>query len=97
MKYYRRHLARSYPKLHFLEEHCIEWIDRYRLGMGTVSEHGCEQLHKSIRIMEIQSHGIANEVERMVCVLKKHLSQVAPELICIMPKIKKRRSRKKKL
>ena len=60
--------------------------------MGTVLEHGCEKLHKSKRIMDLQSHGIANEVERIVSVLKKHLAHVAPELICIMSKIKNRRT-----
>ena len=95
MKYYRRHLSRVYPKLHFLEEHCLEWIGKYRLGMGLFSEHGCEQLHKSIRVLELQSHGIANKVERMSCVLKKHLMQVAPELISLMPSTKKRPRQKK--
>lgn len=95
MKYYRRHLYKVYPKLHFLEDHCIDWIEKYRF-CGLFSEQGGEQLHKSIRILELQSHGIPGEEARMLCVLRKHLCEVAPELISLMPKTKRRPKKEKK-
>ena len=83
------------PKLHFLEEHCIDWIDNYRF-CGLFNDQGGERLQKSIRILERQSHGIPGEEARMFCVLRKHLCEVAPELISLMPKTKRRPKKEKK-
>ena len=84
------------PKLHFLEDHCIDWIENYRF-CGLFSEQGGEQLQKSIRILELQSRGIPGEEARMLCVLRKHLCEVAPELISLMPKTKRRLIKRKKI
>ena len=33
------------PKMHFLEDHLLEWIKRYKVGMGLHGEQGGESLH----------------------------------------------------
>ena len=80
-----------FPKLHFLEDHCFEWIEMYKVGMGLLSEQGTEQLHKSIRNLEIQSCGIVNERQRLLTVMNKHLAEVCPEILMMIPKIKHRK------
>ena len=96
MKFYRLHLSsyRVYPKLHFLETHCLEWIEKYRFGLGLFSEQGSESLHHAIRLIEISCHSIPNNEKRMKSVFSKHLHQVCPELLNIFPKIEKRVKRK---
>ena len=94
--FYRNNMEQSvFPKLHFLEEHCFEWIRTYKVGMGLLSEQGTEQLHKSIRKLEIQSCGIVNEKQRLLTVMNKHLAEVCPEIIMMIPKIKSRKDIKK--
>ena len=77
-------------KTTFLEDHCVDWIRKYGVGLGLFSEHGGEQLHKTIRILEIQSHGIANEDKKMLTVMRKHLAQVTPDLLVMIPEIRRR-------
>ena len=78
------------PKLHFMEDHCLDWIKKYGVGLGLFSEQGGEQLHKTIILLEIQSHGIANEDTKMLTVMRKHLAKVTPELLVIILEIRKR-------
>ena len=73
-----------------MEDHCLDWIKKYGVGLGLFSEQGGEQLHKTIRILEIQSHGIANEDTKMLTVMRKHLAQVTPELLVMIPEICRR-------
>ena len=98
MKFYRLHVPhRVFPKLHFLESHCLEWIDKYPFGMGLFSEQGAESLHAHVRTLEIRCHGIPNEEKKMKSVMQKHLYQVSPSLIALFPKVKKRSKRKSKV
>ena len=34
------------PKLHFLEDHVDEHVDRFKFGLGFLAEHGGESIHK---------------------------------------------------
>ena len=78
MKFYRLHVPnRVFPKLHFLETHCLEWIEKYPFGMGLFSEQGSESLHAHVRILEIRCHGIPNEEKKMKSVMQKYLYQVS--------------------
>ena len=79
-----------YPKLHILEKHCLDVIKMYGFGLRLFSEQGGEQLRKTIRILEIQSHGIPNESQQYVTVMRKHLAQVLPDLLILAPKTKRR-------
>ena len=91
MKFYRLHVPnRVFPKLHFLETHCLEWIEKYPFRMGLFSEQGSESLHAYVRILEIRFHEIPNEEKKMKSVMQKYLYQVSPSLIALFPKIKKR-------
>ena len=93
--FYRNHVEQPvFPKLHFLEEHCLEWIQLYMVGMGLHSEQGTEQLHKSIRSLEMQSCGIVNEKQRLLTVMNKHLAEVCPETIMMIPKINHRKGKR---
>ena len=50
LTYYRNlfdneRVMRLLPKMHFLEDHLLEWIKRYKVGMGLHGEQGGESLH----------------------------------------------------
>ena len=97
MWFYRKHMKyRVFPKLHFLETHCMEWLKRYPFGMGLFSEQGSESIHKNIRILELTCHGIPDIKRRMTSVFNNHLNQVCPHLIEHFPKIKRHGKRIKK-
>ena len=87
---------RIFPKLHFLETHCLEWIEKYPFRMGLFSEQGSESLHAYVRILEIRFHGIPNEEKKIKSLMQKYLYQVSPSLIALFLKIKKMSKRKSK-
>ena len=94
MFFYRNHAEQTvFPKLHFLEEHCFQWIQTYKVAMGLLSEQGTEQLHKSIHSLEMQSCGIVNEKKRLLTIMNKHMAEVCPEIIMMIPKIKLKKNK----
>ena len=89
--FYRNILEQQiFPKLHFLEAHCLEWMTMYGVGLGLHSEQGGEQLHKSIKFLEIQCRGIINEKQRLTTVMRKHFAEACPDILAMIPKIKHR-------
>ena len=49
MNFYRNNASKNvFPKLHFLEHYCTQWISRWGFGMGLHGEQGVE-LHKEAR------------------------------------------------
>ena len=90
--FYRNRLEQKmFPKLHFLEDHCLEWIEMYGVGLGLHSEQGGEQLHKSIKFLEIQNRGIVSEKQRLVTVMRKHFAEACPHILSMIPKIRHRK------
>ena len=47
MEHYRESFPESTftPKMHFLEEHVIPWLQRWRVGFGVMGEQGMESIH----------------------------------------------------
>ncbi|GFO14647.1 amine oxidase [Plakobranchus ocellatus] len=76
---------RVYPKMHFLEDHCLQWIKLYGFGLGLFSEQGGEQLHKTISELERQTQSIKRTSDRLLSILKKHLTQVCPDIFIEEP------------
>lgn len=95
MSFYRRKIKSPvFPKIHFLEYHCLNWIKKYGFGLGLHSEHGGEQLHRSIAILESQCSGISRDSDRLISVMHKHFAQVSPELLSDKPKTKSRKQKR---
>jgi hypothetical protein len=72
------------PKQHVLEHHCVEWMKKYRFGLGMHGEQGIEMLHSTVARLEKRSCGIKNEGLKMKHMMESVLLQTAPELHSFM-------------
>ncbi|GFN85156.1 amine oxidase, partial [Plakobranchus ocellatus] len=95
MKFYRNNVSHNiFPKLHFLEHHCTQWIDRWGFGMGMHGEQGVELVHSSIKKLEHQALGMRRAEDKLKVIMKSHLTQVCPTLHYLLPSAVKRGNRK---
>jgi len=81
-----------------MEDHILDWVQRWRLGAGLMGEQGAESLHAHLMRLERTYQGVANEVDRLKCIFKEHMLQSAPSLVTLRPppaKRKKTDSKKK--
>ncbi|GFN74404.1 hypothetical protein PoB_000091000 [Plakobranchus ocellatus] len=91
MKFYRNNANHNiFPKLHFLEHHCTQWIDRWGFGMGMHGEQGVELVHSSIKKLEHQTLGMWRAEDKLKVMMKSHLTQVCPTLHYLLPSAVKR-------
>ena len=67
------------PKMHFLEDHTVFWIKKWRTGFGFLGEEGEESIHKQFNSLERSYNGIPNKVEWLHHIVEAH-TQVCPEL-----------------
>ena len=96
MNFYRNNASKNvFPKLHFLEHHCTQWISRWGFGMGLHGEQGVELMHSSIKKLENQAQGTRLAEDRLKVIMKSHLTQVSPTLHCLLPGAVKRKEKKK--
>ena len=68
------------PKMHFLEDHTVPWIKKWRTGFGFLGEQGGESIHKQFNALERSYNCIPNKVERLHHIMEAHHTQVCPEL-----------------
>lgn len=94
MEHYRRSFphATVLPKMHLLEDHVLPWLKRWRVGSGLMGEQGAEQIHSHIHHLEQVYRGIRDPLQRLKYIMHEHMLQTAPELHCLEPLAKKRRS-----
>ena len=54
LKFYRLNFpsATVLPKTHFLEDHIVPWIKKWKAGCGLMGEQGAESLHASFNYTE---------------------------------------------
>ena len=47
MNFYREAFpeATVLPKMHFLEEHVVPWLKKWKIGFGLMGEQGAESIH----------------------------------------------------
>lgn len=68
------------PKMHFLEDHAVPWIKKWKTGFGFLGEQGAGSIHKQINALERSCNCIPNKVERLHHMMEAHHTQVCPEL-----------------
>ena len=79
MEFFRDNFnCRIVPKQHILEEHCVDWIERWGFGMALHGEQGLEKLHKTVRILEERYNGVRNDSIRLRLIMKEQLIQASP-------------------
>ena len=90
MAFYRENISNKiFPKLHFLEHHCIEWIDRWGFGMGLHGEQGVELVHSSIKKLKNQVQALRRPEDQLKTVMMSYMTQVSPAVHCLLPKASK--------
>ena len=94
MRFYRQHFPEStvLPKMHILESHVPDWIEKWGVGLGLMGEQGAESIHKELNEIESSYRTMPNRVDRLLCVIKEHHVRVDPEHQQLVPAIKRRKT-----
>lgn len=95
MQFYREKFpnASVLPKMHMLEEHVIEWLQKWHVGFGLLGEQGIESVHAHFNSLNRTYRSMPEEVTRLRQLMKEHLLHIAPENIAATPETKKRKKR----
>ena len=82
------------PKLHFLEDHVIEWLTRWQFGMGRHGEQGGEAAHKEFNRI-LRNMGNFQGLRRLVATMKDHHASIHPKVVSHIVSSKPRKSTNK--
>ena len=94
MHFYRQHFPEStvLPKMHMLESHLPDRIEKWGAGLGFMGEQGAESIHKEQNEIESSYRTIPNRVDRLLCVIRERHVGVDPEQQQLAPEIKRRKT-----
>lgn len=91
LSYYRRHIkAKLIPKMHFLEDHCTQFVSYWGHGLSLLGEQGCESVHSTINSLKAKHGGIRNPVNRLLAIIKEHHLITSPDIESHIPEKKTR-------
>ena len=71
--------------MHFLEEHVVPWVKKWKIGFGLMGEQGAESVHAYFNGL------VPDPVKRMECTMREHLLHIAPANVAAKPQLKKRK------
>lgn len=81
MSTYRAHFpGKLLPKHHIFEHHVFPWIETWGMGLGLHGEQGCESVHKTFNKLMTVHAGVRNDLKRLMCVMKEHITSCSPAL-----------------
>ena len=76
-----------------MEDHVVDFISQWRIGLGMLGEQGAESIHTRFNQLARTYSNMTNGVERLRSVMLEHYRQICPENIAHQPppakKIKK--------
>ena len=78
------------PKLHLLEDHVLEFISRWKIGLGMYGEQGAESIHPEFNELRKIHCGIPSDIERIKTIFEQHHMKVRPEARSLIPEKKVR-------
>lgn len=78
--------------MHILEDHVVQWMEKWKVASGLMGEQGMEQIHSHIHRLEKTYCGVTNPLHRLTYVMREHLLQTAPALSTLEPAPKKRKT-----
>ena len=64
------------PKMHILQEHVIEWMKRWHVGLGLHGEQGAESVHNKFNQLQRQFACIRDPLNLLKLILKEHYVHV---------------------
>jgi hypothetical protein len=80
------------PKMHFLEDHMVDVLTRWKVGLGLLGEQGAESIHNVFNRYQRMHACVKPCNKRLECMMNTHLFGVFPKVQTLKPKIRKRTS-----
>ena len=77
-----------YPKLHLLEDHAADFMERQSTGHGIYVEQGTESIHKVFNISRRTCSSVQPSIKRLEIMMNKHFRLVHPETKSLKPEMK---------
>ena len=96
MRFYREAFpeATILPKMHFLEQHVVPWIKKWKIGFGLIGKQGAESIHAYFNGLHLSYRTIPDPVQRMEHTMREHFLHITPANIDAKPAIKRRKLNK---
>lgn len=80
------------PKLHMMEDHVVDFISLWGVGIGMLGEQGTESIHTVFNQLGRTYANITNGVARLKSMVTEHHRQVCPENVsCLVPPVKRKK------
>lgn len=76
--------------MHILEDHVLDFVSKFKVGLGFLGEQGGESIHNKFNQLERTMSCMPNPLQRFEAVLKEHHRQTFPGNIAKAPKRKSR-------
>ena len=67
-----------FPKLHYLEDHVIDFIRQWKAGPGLLGEHGGESVHARFNNLQQRYSSMSNVSSRLLQIMRFHSLEVCP-------------------
>lgn len=81
------------PKLHMMEDHVVDFVSQWRVGIGMLGEQGAESIHTVFNQLGRTYANMTNGVERLKSMVTEHHRQVCPHNVCCqVPPTKRKKS-----
>ena len=93
MEFYREKFPENSitPKMHMLEEHVHEFINKWKIGLGMYAEQGGESIYPEFNNLYKIYSSVPCKQSRLRYVLEQHHMKVRPAAKCLVPTVKKRK------
>lgn len=93
MSYYHKHFpdASVLPKMHILECHVPDWLEKWSVGLGLMGEQGEESIHTSFNSIERSYLSTPNRVDWLFHIVQEHHLRADPEQLSMVPEVKRRK------
>ena len=81
MAYYRSTFptATVLPKMHFLEDHAVNFIKKWGTGFGFLGEQGGESIHAVFNTLQRVYNNIPNKVDQLFHMVREHHLRLCPQ------------------
>jgi hypothetical protein len=66
------------PKLHLLEEHVPQFVERWNIGLAYMGEQGGEKLHAQFNRQDPGCRVMKGEANKLKAALTRHMISVIP-------------------
>ena len=83
------------PKLHILEDHVVDFVRKWKVGIGFYGEPGGESIHNAVNKSRRTYSTVQRDTDRLECMMKQQLLSCHPKPKTIQPKKVKRNLKRK--